>query len=75
MKDTLKKLLAAYGATGREENVAQVIAEMIKPYVDEMRIDALGNLVAVRHGAGVERIQWLQGPVSAEAGYWRDSAD
>ena len=52
MKDTLKKLLAAYGATGREENVAQVIAEMIKPYVDEMRIDALGNLVAVRHGAG-----------------------
>lgn len=52
MRDILKKLLAAYGATGREENVANVIAEMIKPYVDEMRIDALGNLVAVRHGEG-----------------------
>ncbi|MBQ4089653.1 MAG: M20/M25/M40 family metallo-hydrolase [Clostridia bacterium] len=52
MRDILKKLLAAYGATGREENVAGVIAEMIKPYVDEMRIDALGNLIAVRHGEG-----------------------
>ena len=52
MKETLKKLLGAYGATGREENVAGVIAEMIRPYVDEMRIDALGNLIAVRHGEG-----------------------
>lgn len=52
MKETLKKLLGAYGATGREENVAGVIAEMIRPYVDEMRIDALGNLIAVRRGAG-----------------------
>ena len=52
MRDILKKLLGAYGATGREENVAAVIAEMIKPYVDEMRIDALGNLIATRHGEG-----------------------
>lgn len=52
MKETLKKLLGAYGPTGREENVAEVIAEMIRPYVDEMRIDALGNLIAVRHGTG-----------------------
>ncbi|MGI6238412.1 MAG: M42 family metallopeptidase [Christensenellales bacterium] len=52
MKDTLKALLGAYGATGREETVAAVIREMIAPYVDETRIDALGNLIAVRKGAG-----------------------
>jgi putative aminopeptidase FrvX len=52
VKDTLKALLGAYGATGREETVAAVIREMIAPYVDETRIDALGNLIAVRKGAG-----------------------
>ena len=52
MKDTLKTLCAAYGATGRESNVASVIREMIAPYVDETRVDALGNLIAVKKGAG-----------------------
>ncbi len=51
MKDTLKKLCAAYGATGRESCVARVIEEMVKPYVDETRVDALGNLIAVKKGA------------------------
>lgn len=52
MKQILSKLLSAYGATGREENVAKVIEEMISPYVDSTRIDALGNLIAVRKGEG-----------------------
>lgn len=52
MKELLKKLLSAYGATGREENVASLIQEMVAPYVDETRIDALGNLICTRRGAG-----------------------
>lgn len=52
MKQILTRLLSAYGATGREENVAKVIEEMIAPYVDSTRIDALGNLIAVRKGEG-----------------------
>jgi putative aminopeptidase FrvX len=52
MKQILTRLLGAYGATGREENVAKVIEEMIAPYVDSTRIDALGNLIAVRRGEG-----------------------
>ncbi len=52
MKEVLKKLLSAYGATGREENVASVIREMVAPYVDETRIDALGNLICTRRGEG-----------------------
>ncbi len=52
MKELLKTLLSAYGATGREENVASVIREIVAPYVDETKIDALGNLICTRHGAG-----------------------
>lgn len=52
MKELLKKLLSAYGATGREEKVAAVIQEIVAPYVDETRIDALGNLICTRKGAG-----------------------
>ena len=52
MKETFQKLLNTYGATGREETVADVIEEMIRPYVDEIHRDAMGNLIAVRHGQG-----------------------
>ena len=56
MKDTLKTLLSAYGATGRENKVASVIESLIKDYVDETRYDALGNLIAVKHGKGGKRV-------------------
>ncbi len=52
MKDTLKKLLATYGPTGREAGIAKLIEGLVKPYVDEIRTDALGNLIAIKKGAG-----------------------
>lgn len=52
MKEILKKLLLSYGATGREDGVREVIGEMVAPYVDELRVDALGNLIATKKGAG-----------------------
>jgi len=52
MRETLKKLLNAYGATGREDKVRAVIREMIAPYVDEIQEDVMGNLICVKHGDG-----------------------
>ena len=52
MKQTLFKLLNTYGGTGREDDIREVIAEMARPYCDEMRVDAMGNLICVRRGAG-----------------------
>ncbi len=52
MKQTLKKLLAAYGPSGHEDQVRKVIEGEIAPYVDEMRVDALGSLIAVKRGNG-----------------------
>ena len=50
IKDTLLTLARAYGATGRESNIASTIRGMIEPYVDEIATDALGNLIATRKG-------------------------
>ena len=52
MFDLLKKVLAPIGPSGREEPVAEAIRQEIAPYVDEMRTDAMGNLIAVKRGKG-----------------------
>ena len=52
MKETLRKLLMAFGPSGRENAVRKVISDEIAPYVDSMRVDALGNLIAVKKGPG-----------------------
>lgn len=50
MKQTLLSLISAYGATGRETNVANIIRGMVEPYVDSITTDAMGNLIATRKG-------------------------
>lgn len=52
MKDTLIAMLTPFGPSGSEGPIAQTITEMIWPFVDEIRSDALGNLIAVKHGSG-----------------------
>ncbi len=48
--DTLKKVLNVYGATGREENVAKCVAEMLKEKADSIRTDVMGNLIVEKKG-------------------------
>ena len=50
--DILRKLSDAFGVSGFEDEVRLRVREMIEPYVDEIRVDALGNLIATRRGAG-----------------------
>ncbi len=52
MKDLIKKLTEAYGPSGAEDSVREVIRKEVAPYVDEIRVDALGNLIAHKKGAG-----------------------
>lgn len=52
IKNTLKTVCEAFGPTGHETRVAKIIEDMVRDYVDEIKYDALGNLIAVRHGAG-----------------------
>ena len=52
LKTLTKKIVTAYGPTGLETNVAHIIMDEIKPFVDSVRIDALGNVIAVKNGTG-----------------------
>ncbi len=49
---TLQKLCVTPSVSGREEEIRALLAEMILPLADEVRIDALGNLIAKKSGSG-----------------------
>jgi endoglucanase len=50
MEDILKKVTQAYGVSGNEEEIRSVITSEIEKYVDEINVDAMGNLIAVKRG-------------------------
>ena len=50
--ELLRRLSEAAGVSGDEEPVRAILREAIQPHVDEMRVDALGNLIAVRAATG-----------------------
>lgn len=52
MKELIKKLVEAHGPSGDEEQVRALIEEVIRGKVDQVRTDALGNLIALRRGTG-----------------------
>lgn len=54
--ELLKKLTRAFGPSGNEDRVAEIIMEEIKPYVDEVRRDRLGNVIALKKGNGKGKI-------------------
>lgn len=50
--DLLKRLVETYGPSGNEDKVRSLIIDEIKAYVDEIKIDKMGNLMAKKNGAG-----------------------
>lgn len=54
--DLLRKLCELPGIPGREEAVRDFVREQMTPLVDEISVDALGNLIGVRHGQGGPRV-------------------
>lgn len=53
MLERLKRLSDTYGVSGHEGRVRAIIKEEIGAFVDEMRVDAMGNLIAHRRGDGM----------------------
>jgi len=52
MKELIKKLTETYGPSGHEERIREVIRAEIEGLADEVRVDALGNLIALKRGKG-----------------------
>ena len=50
--DLLKTLSETPGVPSREEAIREVILEALRPVVDEVRTDALGNAIGIRHPRG-----------------------
>lgn len=52
MNELIKKLVEAFGPSGFEDQMRQIIHPEIAPYADEVSVDALGNLIARKKGNG-----------------------
>ncbi len=52
MKDLLIRLTEAYGPSGSEGQIRDVIREEVSAYVDDIKVDALGNLICLKKGTG-----------------------
>jgi putative aminopeptidase FrvX len=50
LKGLLEKLSNAHGISGYEGDVREIIEQEIKSYVDEVKIDTFGNLIAIKKG-------------------------
>ena len=52
MKDLLKNLVEAFGPAGNEGPIREILRTEVEGLVDEVKVDALGNLIAIRKGSG-----------------------
>ena len=52
MMKTLTELVGAFGPTGCEKEISEVIERLAAPYVDEISRDTMGNLICHKKGSG-----------------------
>ena len=55
MNDTIRALVESFGPSGSEDRIRATIREMVEPFVDDLRVDALGNLIVRKRGDGSGR--------------------
>jgi endoglucanase len=54
--ELLKTLSLAFGPSGGEEPVARFVMDEVREFADDVKRDALGNVIAVKKGSGNSRI-------------------
>ncbi len=65
----LERLSNASGVSGDEGEVRAIVVEQVKPLAGEIRIDALGNVLAVRKGKGENRLKVMLAAHMDEIGF------
>ena len=50
LAENLEKLSNACGVAGREEQVRNLMIKMLKPYADEVKLDRMENVIAIKKG-------------------------
>lgn len=66
----LEKLCNAISISGDEGEVRKIVLEEIKPYADEVKVDALGNVLAVKRGRGAKRVRVMLDAHMDEVGFF-----
>ncbi len=54
--DLLKRLCETPGIAGREDQIRDIVLTELRPLVDQVRVDVMGNLVGVKRGSGGPRV-------------------
>lgn len=65
----LEKLCNAIAISGDEGEVRKIVLEEVKPYADELRVDALGNVLATRLGRTKNRMRVMLDAHMDEVGF------
>ncbi|AKB14108.1 endoglucanase [Methanosarcina thermophila] len=52
IKSLLEKFTNAHGISGFEHDIRELLKKELEPYVDNIRKDCMGNLIAVKNGKG-----------------------
>jgi tetrahedral aminopeptidase len=65
----LERLCNACAVSGDEGEVRAIVMEQAKPLVDEIKIDALGNVLAIRSGQGERRLRVMLAAHMDEVGF------
>lgn len=66
----LEKLCNAIGISGDEGEVRKIVLDEIKPYADDVKVDALGNVLAIKHGRGAKRVRVMVDAHMDEVGFF-----
>jgi endoglucanase len=53
----LEQLCNACAVSGDEQEVRAIVLEQVRPHASEIRVDAIGNILAIRRGQGDERLK------------------
>lgn len=65
----LERLCNASAVSGDEGEVRKIVLERVKPVADEVRVDALGNVLVTRRGSGRNRLRVMLAAHMDEVGF------
>jgi len=65
----LEKLCNACAVSGDEGEVRKIVLEEVKPYADEVKVDALGNVLVTKKGNGKKRLRMMLDAHMDEVGF------
>jgi len=66
----LEKLCNVIAVSGDEGEVRKIVLDEIKPYTDEVRVDAIGNVLATKCGSGRNRTRVMLDAHMDEVGFF-----